>query len=364
MDKLELVRLITKRGWTIFPQFLDKETGDKRPYLKHGYLDASLNKSKIDLWLKKWPDCLIGIPCEPNLFFAVDVDPDGLETWAKWVAENGEPVVGPRQKTPRGGFHLLFKLPVGLQVPNVAGKIGVGIDLRSKGSITTNVTGYQWGENGHGVDAPLTDAPEWILDKIRVYLLEREKKWESFNSGNYEEIDPESAGEFWLQKSLSLARPGNRHETGFLLACQLRDSRVSRSQAETILRTFAQRVSESGNPFPVQDVLYSLRDAYKTPPREPARLRNIKNPVIPGPPAETVKQLPGGEPVTQPTVHPSSSIDRSEIVELPVGLILRSDQIDKLDVLAKEMGIRQHELLRKIIGEYLGKLNDIVNCDN
>jgi len=86
--------------------------------------------------------------------------------------------------------------------------------------------------------------------------------------------------------------------------------------------------------------------------------------VIPGPPAETVKQLPGGEPETQPTVHPSSSIDRSEIVELPVGLILRSDQIDKLDVLAKEMGIRQHELLRKIIGEYLGKLNDIVNCDN
>lgn len=380
MDKQELIGLITKRGWSIFPMTLDKKSGDKVPLIKGGFKSATLNKSKISEWIKKWPDCLIGIPCEPNLFFAVDVDPDGLDIWKKWVEEYGEPVVGPRQRTPRGGFHLLFKLPIGLKVPNVAGKIGAGIDLRSNGSICTNTTGYEWDDkNGHGLDAPLTNAPEWILDKIREYNEAKERRWESFVPGNYEEMDPEGAGQYWLDKALSEAHLGNRHDTGFRLACQLRDSRVSKGQADTIMRIYAERVPKHDEPFPVSDALNSLRDAYSSPPREPAHLKLRSNKVIPAPAADHPVGQPSGQPVGQGIgrsgVQPGRSGDRSanqqvpmsmptriqgceeadpsEVFDIPLGFVLRSDQVAKLDSIAREQGISRHELIRKVMVQFL-----------
>jgi len=356
MNNRELVALILKRGWSIFPM-----SEDKKPLIKGGFRSATTNKAKIAEWFELYGNFKIGIPCEPNLFFAVDVDPDGLNTWKKWVDEYGEPVVGPRQRTPRGGFHLLFKLPIGLQVPNVAGKIAPGIDLRSNGSICTSSKGYVW-ESGHGVDSPLTDAPEWILALIRDYLEERERRWECFGKGNFTDADPDEVGEHWLNKALSAARPGNRNQTGFDLACQLRDSRLSLPQAEFIMRRYTNGVPKSADPYTAKEALASLKEAYRMPPREPAHFRVVNNSVTPVPPADTVNQLPGhGQPnrSSDSTENGTSyEVERRPIAtegqeEVPLGLVLTAREIVRLDEIAIRLRLPRHEVLTRAVRQFL-----------
>ena len=110
MDNRELIALILKRGWTVFPC-----GQDKRLIIKTGYKGASRDKKIIEKWFAQYPDFKIGVPCVPNLFFAVDIDPGGISTWENWVKDNDNNTgVGPRQTAPRGGMHILYKLPNGL----------------------------------------------------------------------------------------------------------------------------------------------------------------------------------------------------------------------------------------------------------
>ena len=341
---------------------------DKKPLIKGGFKSATTNKAKIAEWFELYGNFRIGIPCEPNLFFAIDVDPDGIEIWKQWVKDHGEPVVGPRQRTPRGGFHLLFKLPIGLQVPNVAGKIAAGVDLRSNGAICTSSVGYVW-EPGHGVDAPLTDAPEWILNLIREYVAERDKKWETFEPGEYPDADPDEAGEHWLSKALSTARPGNRNQTGFDLACQLRDSRLSFQQAESIMRRYALGMPKTADPYTAKEAIASLKEAYRTPPREPAHLRTAKKP-IPPLPAENSNPLPGqGQPselsfrsddrsaYRSKKGTPHEIEDRSTNLEgmeaVPLGLILTAREITRLNEIAIQLRLPRHEVLASAVRKFI-----------
>jgi hypothetical protein len=83
----------------------------------------------------------------------------------------------------------------------------------------------------------------------------------------------EDAGSFWLGKALDQAAPGNRNATGFWLATQLRDAGLSASEAEGQLLAYARLVpqGDGANFYSDGEALASLREAYKTPAREPAR---------------------------------------------------------------------------------------------
>ena len=166
----ELLYTITREGLRIFPCF-----ESKRPAVNSWPDEATTDLTFIDRWKKNDKHKLWGIACERSNIFAVDLDyPLGPNTWLDWTIEKGMPEPTPCQKTPRGGMHYLFKLPRGINVPNVVGTatagLAPGIDLRSRGYVCTG-PGYEWVVPVGSV--PIAEAPEWLLKKIRD-LVQRE----------------------------------------------------------------------------------------------------------------------------------------------------------------------------------------------
>ena len=344
MEHRELINIILKRGWSIFPC-----GQDKKPLTKQGFKNATTNKAKILAWCESYPDFKIGIPCADNYCFAVDIDPEGIKTWNGWVKEYGSAGPGPKQHTPRGGMHILYKLPVGLPVPNNASKLADGIDRRRKGYICTG-EGYVWETGDHSLSSPLADAPAWLLEKIRAYVEARQAP-ESAKVNLLPLADPIQAGDYWFEKALSIARPGNRNQTGFDLACQLRDSRLPRNAAEVYMRKYVQEVPRCDDPYTVAEALTSLKEAYSAPAREPAHFRNISTRAVP-------HEAAMGRPTLGQKGRLSAGSLVAEYQDVPVATFLRSDQVDRLTEIADDRGLALHALLNQVIGSFLRNFDD------
>ncbi len=271
-------------SWKVFPCDGDKrpvKTGGINPKTGEPYRLAWGKKATNDpaeirrLW-SQFPGNLVGIACAPSSLFAVDIDRkdgiDGARSWAELIESHGggrEVIAGPAQLTPSGGWHILFRLPNGIKIPNTAGKLGARLDLRSDGYICSGA-GYSW-LPGHEPEIPLTDAPAWLLDQIR--LLTRPPA--AAQPANQQPLQPaQSAGNYWLRYYLERAAVGNRNETGFSLAAQLRDSGIPQLEAESIMAEYARRVPGDG--YEEGEALASLRSAYGAPRREPATLPGLR----------------------------------------------------------------------------------------
>ena len=268
-DNLTLALDLAGRGWLVFPC-----APDKKPITRNGFKDATTNPDKIRAW--SWP--LIGIYCKGSGFFALDIDTkngvDGEKTWLDMIQKTGggaSVVCGPVQKTPSGGQHWLFKMPQDVKIPNNAGKLGTGLDLRSDGYICTGTLpdgkGYTWLPQ-HGPETVLTEAPLWLVGMIRMMnkkpAAQPQKQAAPLAT---EQTDP---GAYWLAHYLAEAQPGNRNQAGFLLAAQLRDSGLTEPEARSIMLQFAAGVP--GSDYTEREALASLASAYTAPAREPATL--------------------------------------------------------------------------------------------
>ena len=74
-----------------------------------------------------------------------------------------------------------------------------------------------------------------------------------------------------LETALAKANAEGRHNAGLWLACQLRDARLDRTEAEAVMRDYAAAVPQHGrDPYTAGEALGTLSSAYKTPPRDPA----------------------------------------------------------------------------------------------
>ncbi len=72
----------------------------------------------------------------------------------------------------------------------------------------------------------------------------------------------------YLATALSKSRQGNRNETGFWLACKLRDNGYTETEAEGIMLDYAGQVSGNGTkPYTRTEALESLKSAFSKPPR-------------------------------------------------------------------------------------------------
>lgn len=76
-------------------------------------------------------------------------------------------------------------------------------------------------------------------------------------------------GEHWLAEALSRS-PMNRHDNGLWLACQLRDARLPKIEAEIVMLQYLSRVPTKGHPYTEKDAMHALKDAYDRAPRDPA----------------------------------------------------------------------------------------------
>jgi putative DNA primase/helicase len=106
---------------------------------------------------------------------ALDVDPrhDGDETLAALEREHGPLPPTWRFLTGGGGEHILFRYP-GRPLPNSAGKIGPGIDVRGDGGYivappSEHISGrrYAVSVDHHPDEVKLADLPPWLLQRLR-----------------------------------------------------------------------------------------------------------------------------------------------------------------------------------------------------
>lgn len=269
MNNQEIALGLAEHGWYVFCC-----KSDKAPYTPHGKDDASKDPEQIRIWWGRWPEALIGIYCRKSGIFALDLDRkegrNGVRAWSELVDKygGGQGVpCGPIQSTPSGGYHLIFNYPADLEIPNNVNKLDEGIDLRSNGYICTGGP-YTW-LDGHGPDSQLTDAPAWLLDRIRL-LTTRPK---STARESMPIATNRDAGAYWLRYYQTRVSVGTRNEHGFALALQLRDSGVIEGEAESIMLQYAQAAPGPG--YTEREALASLRQAYQGPRREPARLPGV-----------------------------------------------------------------------------------------
>jgi hypothetical protein len=119
-------------GCKIFPC----SPGTKDPATSHGWKDASNDPAQIAEWLKINPDFNWAVACGPSNLFVFDIDPNGLDWWAKLLER--DPVIKAavdrafQVRTPKGGLHVYFRG----EGPSTASRIAEGVDTR--GGINRN----------------------------------------------------------------------------------------------------------------------------------------------------------------------------------------------------------------------------------
>jgi hypothetical protein len=116
-------------GWPVFPcRPWAKTPALSRKDGGHGLHDATLDPEQIRDWWWRWPLANIGV-ATGHAFDVVDVDPDGLDWWARVRDQDGLPDCHGQVSTPRAGLHVYITRMGG---GNLAG-LADGIDYRGLG---------------------------------------------------------------------------------------------------------------------------------------------------------------------------------------------------------------------------------------
>ena len=128
--------------------------GDKIPAISGWQQKASCDYSQIEEWMKQYPGCNWGMPTgEINGLIVIDIDThggDGINSLREWCKENGKFPFTLCQKTPTGGYHLIYRSN-NADLRNRARTNGVeGVDVRWKGGqvvvcpSTRSMGAYVW----------------------------------------------------------------------------------------------------------------------------------------------------------------------------------------------------------------------------
>jgi putative DNA primase/helicase len=144
----------------------------KHPRTYHGLKEATTDAKQIKQWWRKWPDANIGgVTGEVSGIVGMDVDPkhggdlsltDLIEVYGdEWLDTF-------HTKTGSGGFHFLFKFPLGSNLRNTTNKLAPGIDTRADDSYLVLAPSLHFSGNRYEVleAGELHDMPAWMLEKL------------------------------------------------------------------------------------------------------------------------------------------------------------------------------------------------------
>ncbi|MGW7604477.1 bifunctional DNA primase/polymerase [Streptomyces antimycoticus] len=151
-NALENALAAADRGYAVFPLSRNKVPAIASPHERghsckgqcgqpgHGVHDATSAPADVRLLFNQAPRAAgYGVACGGTLrLIGLDLDrhgaSDGVAELNQLAAEHGFTI--PRTLTvctPSNGFHLWFTAPEGVTVPNSAGRVGPGIDVRGTG---------------------------------------------------------------------------------------------------------------------------------------------------------------------------------------------------------------------------------------
>ncbi len=196
----------------------------------------------------------------------------------------------PHVLTGSGGEHVYFRHPgwyvatMNHKTNRQLGRRWPGLDIRADGGYGTfcgrHLSGpYIW------VRDPIPDELDLLPDDLRDFLgllhPPEGKRKRSRNTAPSEEeqapaSSPASASlvRTLLQRALQqVSDHEGRNNAGFWLACQLRDNRVPRDEAEQVIRAYADRVPPTNSKgmeerYRVEEALASLESAYREEARD------------------------------------------------------------------------------------------------
>ncbi len=202
----------------------------KTPLTEHGFKSATRDPSQIREWWELWPEANIGIATGAiSGIVVLDIDPrhGGDDTLATLEARYGKLLATPTALTGGGGRHKIFEHPGG-HVPNSAGTIGAGIDLRGDGgyviappSVHPSGEVYRWRTSAGINELTPSPLPEWALDPV----VTNGERSANGNDGS------EAPTGFDLLHALGGVPEGQRNDQIFRAACSFRGTNTARKVA-------------------------------------------------------------------------------------------------------------------------------------
>ena len=158
MSKVEAALYHAGLGRRVFP------TADKRPLVAWGSA-ATTDSAKLREWWGQWPDAdpAWALPADV-LVLDVDVKSDGPASLEGLELVQGELPATHVHRTRSGGRHYIFYAPT--PVPNSAGRIGKGLDIRSAGGyivLPAPGNGYTAERHDHPDPTAHAAAPDWLV---------------------------------------------------------------------------------------------------------------------------------------------------------------------------------------------------------
>jgi hypothetical protein len=253
------VRKALEAGISVIPQV----PGSKQPLVKWSRYQQELpSMGRVERWAEKFGDKAVwAMVCGQASGYIV-LDFDDERTFRRYKLD-------PFVRTPSGGYHVWvlspnFRVRGGSRVD--AEKFP-GLDLKSDGHLATFTgKGYKL---LRGEVYQLDTLPEPLANLIRS------RKWVDRDSvplpEEYNDFVPKDE---LLSAAMALVKGGEpRNQTGFWLACQMRDERYTNKDAWNLLLKFAQAVNPNGeHPYSEQEAYNSLMQAFNSPARLPRSL--------------------------------------------------------------------------------------------
>lgn len=282
---LTAIDALTRFRWSVIPIAATKNPPIKWKNGKVNYQENRPTKEDISYWHSQFtPSAWAVITGQLSGRFILEFDGTaGLETLEKLGFD-------PHVRSGSGGYHIHFKHP-GWRVKTLnhesdkeLGRRWPGMDIRGDGGYAAFC-----GRNKHGQYIWLRDPDlydlEILPDDLRDFLglLHAPEPREPIPitaaaSSKKQQLDTNRTGkslaDVHLDKYVDRAYSIGRDNACFEMACQLRDNNFSRSEAESIARSFARRVPGTNTkgqhePFTEQDALAKVASAYSAAARQP-----------------------------------------------------------------------------------------------
>jgi putative DNA primase/helicase len=164
--RLEAALNYASLGYPVIPI----RPGAKSPLTPHGLKDATTDEVTIRTWWNQWPEANVAIRCDK--LAVIDVDKGAnwpSDDLLRAMAERGPSI----QRTPRKGWHFLYRLPDGKDWRSTTSRIASHVDTRCgpAGYIVVSPSAtengiYSWEPNFEIRSPELLPAPPDELAKI------------------------------------------------------------------------------------------------------------------------------------------------------------------------------------------------------
>jgi hypothetical protein len=265
---IEHALALAARGFYVFPI----QGGKKMPPLIKDFPTmATRDAEEIRIWWALWPNANIGISTstfgDGEALLVVDVDTKGDKDGNATIFElelagNDFPDTY-TQSTPTGGRHLVYRVPAA--VKQSAGKIGRGLDIRSRGGYIVGVGSRVAAGTYADVGGRVGPAPDWLVARCGSDAGRKDRDAPR-GSGADIRVDAAAAvkrARAYLEGEAALAVEGQGgNATTYAVACRVRDFGVAdrHMAASLMVKYWNDRCSP---PWDMHELTAVVRNAYE-----------------------------------------------------------------------------------------------------